>query len=167
MGFLSAYSGTKNLDVGGGYYIEVLECLSIVDKQRAEKALATPRVDMNGQGDMALDTVAFHNVMVNASIIGWNLDDDDGTVWALTPASVKAANIARLPGPVFDQVWQAVNELNGPRGRAEQVRFPDAVAVGDPVGDGGPGVAGDVHDAPAAVAAPGDAPVGPGFDAVA
>lgn len=167
MGFLSAYSGTKTIDVGGGYHIEVLECLSIVDKQRGEKALAAPRIDMNGQGVMALDTVAFHNVMMNASIIAWNLDDDDGTVWALTPERVKAANIARLPGPVFDQVWAVVDELNGPRGRAEQVRFPDAGPVGDPVGDGGAAVAGDVHDAPATVAAAGDPPSGPGIDAVA
>jgi hypothetical protein len=167
VGFLSAYSGTKRVDIDGRYWVDVLECLSIVDKQRAEKALATPRIDMNGQGDMALDTVAFHNVMMNASIIGWNLDDDDGTVWALTPARAKEANIARLPAPVYDQVWQVVDELNGPRERTEQVRFPGAGVGGDQVGDGGPAEPEQLLPGDATVAAPGAAPVGPGVPSVA
>lgn len=168
MGFLSAYSGTRKVDVGGGYWIEVRECLSIVDKQRAEKALASsPRVDMAGNGTVSLDTVAFHNEMLEASIINWNLDDDDGKVWALAPSNLKRQNIARLPAPVFDQVWEVVNDLNGPRERADKVRFPDAGNVGDQVGDAGSAESADVRDGAAAVDAAGAAPGGPGDAPVA
>lgn len=168
MGFLSAYSGVKRVDVGGDYWIEVLECLSIMDKHRAEKALAsTPKMDLAGNGSMNLDTVAFRNEMMAASIVNWNLDDDNGQIWALSPDSAKRANIARLPAPVFDQVWQIVDELNGPRGRAEQIRFPEPGAVGDPVGDGGAGEPEDVRTGAAAVAAPGAASERPGIPSVA
>lgn len=163
MGFLSAYSGTQKIDVGGGYWIEVRECLPIMDKQRAEKALAqSPRVDMNGAGTIALDTVAFHNEMLAASIVAWNLDEENGQIWPLAPDSVKRANIARLPAPVFDQVWTVVNELNGPRETADKVRFPEPGVGGDPDGDGGPAEPADVRAGAAAVAAPGPASDGPG-----
>lgn len=159
MGFLSAYSGVERVDVGGGYWIEVLKCLSIMDKHRAEKALAsTPKMDLAGNGSVNLDTVAFRNEMMAASITSWNLDDDNGQVWALSPDSVKRANIARLPAPVFDQVWQVVDGLNGPRERADQVRFPVPGGVGDPVGDLGAPVAADVRDGTAAMAATWAAP---------
>jgi hypothetical protein len=168
VGFLSAYSGTQKIDLGGGYWIEVRECLSIVDKQRAEKALASsPKVDMSGNGTVSLDTVAFHNAMLEASIVAWNLDDDNGTVWALAPSNVKRDNIARLPAPVFDQVWQVVNDLNGPRERADQVRFPEPGVVGDQVGDGGSAEPADVRAGAAVVAAPWAAPVGSGDAPVA
>jgi hypothetical protein len=140
VGFLSAYSGTKRIDFDGGYWVEVKECLNIVEKQRAERALTgTPTVDMNGRGTARMDQIAFHNEMLAAAITGWNLDDDDGAVWPLTPDSVKRSNIARLPAPVFDQILRVVDGLNGPRGRDEQVRFPDAGDGGDPVGDDGSG----------------------------
>lgn len=163
MGFLSAYSGTKKIDVGGGYWIEVRECLPIVDKQRAEKALASsPRVDMAGNGSISLDTVAFHNEMLSASIVAWNLDDEDGQVWLLEPDHIKRANIARLPAPVFDQVWAVVNELNGPRETSDKVRFPEPGVGGDQDGDGRPAVVADVRTGTAALAAAGAAPGGLG-----
>lgn len=168
MGFLSAYSGTRKIDVGGGYWIEVLECLPIMDKQRAEKALASsPRVDMSGNGTISLDTVAFHNAMVEASVVAWNLDDDNGQVWPLAPDSVKRVNISRLPAPVFDQVWEVVNELNGPRETADKVRFPEPGVGSDPAGDGGAAEPEDVRAGAAVVAAPGAALVGSGDTSLA
>lgn len=161
MGFLSAYSGTQKIDVGDGYWIEVRECLPIMDKQRAENALASsPRVDMAGNGSISLDTVAFHNEMVAASIVAWNLDDDNGQVWPLAPDSVKRQNIARLPAPVFDQVWAVVNDLNGPRETTDKVRFPESGVSGDQDGVGRSAVVEDVRTGAAVVAAAGTAPVG-------
>jgi len=161
MGFLSAYSSTQKIDVGDGYWIEVRECLPIMDKQRAEKALASsPRVDMSGNGSVSLDTVAFHNEMIAASIVNWNLDDDNGQVWALTPESVKRVNISRLPAPVFDQVWDVVDKLNGPRETAEKVRFPEPGVGSDQVGDGGTAEPSDVRAGAAVLAATGASPLG-------
>jgi len=161
MGFLSAYSSTQRIDVGDGYWIEVRECLPIMDKQRAEKALASsPRVDMAGNGSVSLDTVAFHNEMIAASIVNWNLDDDNGQVWALAPESVKRVNISRLPAPVFDQVWEVVDKLNGPRETAEKVRFPEPGVGSDQVGDGGAAEPADVRTGAAVLAAAGASPLG-------
>ena len=168
MGFLSAYSGTRRIDVGNGYWVEVKECLSITEKQRAEKALTTdPTVDMTGRGSAKLDMPAFHTEMLVHSIINWNLDEDDGTVWPLTPEPVKRKSIARLPAPVFDLIFEAVNDLNGPKPARERAQFPEPGQRSDPDGDGGAAVAGDVLGGAAAVAAPGAAPGGPGDPAVA
>lgn len=167
MGFLSAYSGTRKIDVGGGYWVEVKECLSAAEKQRAEDALSKQSVNFQGQVGATIDMTSFHNVMMAAAIVGWNLDEDDGTPWALVPESAKRANIARLPAPVYDQIWTVVDDSNGPRERTDAVRFPDDGLGGDPDGDGGTGVAVDVHPAAAAVAAGGDAPGGSGGAALA
>lgn len=147
MGFLSAYSGTRRVDIGDGYWIDVKECLSVVEKHRAEKALggSNPTFDMNGNGSAKLDTAAFAVEMVAASITGWNLDEDDGAVWPLAPDSVKRANIARLPASVFDTVFAAVNEANGPRERGEQVRFPEPSVSGDSNGHLGAVELGDLR----------------------
>lgn len=168
MGFLSAYSGTRRIDIGNGYWVEIKECLSIVEKQRAEKALSSgPVFDQSGRGSAQMDMPAFHTEMVVASVVGWNLDEDDGTVWPLTPEPVKRKNVARLPAPVFDRIFEAVNELNGPQPAKERAQFPEPGVGGDPDGDGGTAVAGDVLGGTAAVAAPGDPQAGPGDPAVA
>jgi hypothetical protein len=168
MGFLSAYSSTRKIDVGGGYWVEIKECLTIVEKQRAEKALSSgPVFDASGRGSAQMDMPAFHTEMVVASVTGWNLDEDDGTVWALTPEPVKRKNISRLPAPVFDRIFEAVNELNGPQPAKERAQFPEPGLGGDPDGDGGAAVAVDVLAGTADVAAPGAAPAGPGDAPVA
>lgn len=144
MGFLSAYSGTKRVEIDGHYWVEVKECLSIREKNDAERALMTPMLDLNnGRGSASVDMVGFRYAMMAASIVAWNLDDDNGAIWPLEPQQVKEANIARLPGPVFDQIWVVLNDLNGPRDPAEAARFPEPRLGGDPDGNGGaaePGV---------------------------
>lgn len=168
MGFLSAYSGTRRIDLGGGYWVDVKTCLSIVEKQRAEKALTSdPTVDMSGRGTAKVDMPAYHNEMLVHSIAAWNLDEDDGTVWELTPEPVKRRNIARLPAPVFDAILKAVDELNGPQSTQERAQFPEPGVSGDPDGHPGAAVLGDVLGGAATVAAPGPAQGEPGSAAVA
>lgn len=145
MGFLSAYSGTERIALDGQYWVDVKNCLSIQEKNRAERALMTPVVDLNGRGSATVDMVGFRNAMMAASIVGWNIDDDDGAVWPLEPPAVREANISRLPGPVFDQIWEVVNRLNGPRDPAEAARFPVVGVGGDPDGHGGSAESGDVQ----------------------
>jgi hypothetical protein len=167
-GFLSAYSGTRKVDLGDGYWVEIKECLSVVEKQRAEKALSSgPVFDQNGRGTAQMDMPAFHTEMVVASVVAWNLDEEDGSIWALSPEPVKRKNIARLPAPVFDQVFQAVNELNGPQSAKERAQFPEPGVGGDPDGNRGAAEPGDVLDGAATVAAPGAASSGPGEPSVA
>lgn len=158
MGFLSHYSGAQRIELGDGYWVDVKKCLTVAEKQRAESALTSnPVVDMNGNGTAKVDMPGFHNEMMCASIVAWNLDDDDGTVWPLAPDRTKRANIARLPAPVFDVIWRVINELNGPQPKDERVRFPVNGVGGDPDGDGGTAVVGDVQPGAAALAETGPA----------
>lgn len=159
MGFLSHYTGVQRIELDHDYWVDVKQCLSVVEKQRAETALASnPVMDMNGRGSAKLDITAFSNEMVCASVVGWNIDEDDGTVWALAPDRTKRANIARLPAPVFDTIWKTVNELNGPQSKDEKVRFHDDGVGRDQDGDGGSADPGDVQPGAAALAEAGPAP---------
>lgn len=167
MGFLSAYSDTKTIDVGNGYWIKIKTCLSAAEKQRADKLLASPVIDSTGRQEAALDLPAFQNEMVTASIVDWNLDEDNGAIWGLAPDPVKRKNVARLPSPVFSQVLAAVDELNAPQKPADRQRFPDGGVGGDPDGDAGAAVVVDVPAGAGAVEAPRDAAVGVGVPAVA
>lgn len=168
MGFLSAYSGTRKIDLGDGYWVEIKECLSIVEKQRADKALSSgPVFDQSGRGSAQMDLPAYQNEMLCHSIVAWNLDEDDRTIWPLTPEPVKRKNIARLPGPVFDQIVAVVDELNGPKPAKERAQFPEPSLGSDPNGHSGPGVAVDVLGGEPVVDATGDAQAGPGDPTVA
>lgn len=158
MGFLSHYSGVQRVEVGEGYWVDVKKCLTVAEKQRAETALTSnPVVDMSGHGTAKVDMPAFHNEMMFASIVGWNFDEDDGTPWALMPDRVKRINIARIPAPVFDTVWEVVNELNGPQSKADRIRFPVNGVGRDQDGDAGASVADDVQPGDATVAEAGPA----------
>ena len=159
MGFLSHYSGIQRIELGNDYWIDIKNCLTVMEKQRAESALASnPVMDMNGRGSAKLDITAFSNEMVCASIVAWNLDNEDGTAWELAPDRAKRANIARLPAPVFDTVWKAVNELNGPQSKDDKVRFPVNGVGRDQDGDGGSAEPGDVQPGAAVLAEAGPAP---------
>lgn len=132
MGFLSAYSSTRRVDIGDparGYWVELREVLSQGAKEKAEQALMG-RQHVNG-GDVVvnMDVARYRQLMVLASIKDWNLDDDNGQVWPLNLQSVQ-----RLPGVVFDQLWSIVDGSNEPRGAAEQRQFPDGRDDGDQVG---------------------------------
>lgn len=147
MGFLSAYSGTRRIDLDGHYYVVVKQCLSLMEKQRADRALgSTQTIDISGKQSATIDTGAYAIAMVTASIVEWNLDEEDGTVWLLSPEPVKRRNVERLPAPVFDRIYQEIDALNSPRSKDEQVRFPADGVGGDPDGDAGAGLPGDVFD---------------------
>lgn len=159
MGFLSHYSGVQRVELDADYWVDVKKCLTVAEKQRAESALTSnPVVDMNGHGTAKVDMPAFHNEMMFASIVDWNLDDEDGTKWALAPERIKRLNIARIPAPVFDQIWKVINELNGPQPKDERIRFPVDGVGSDPDGDAGTSDAGDVQLGGSTVAEAGSAP---------
>lgn len=142
MAFLSAYSATRKVPIGpadSGYWVELREHLSKGATEDAERALTSGRVVPGQDFEMSIDTARYRQLMLLAAIVSWNLDDDDGTVWPLTLKSVQ-----RLPGGEFDRLWKVVDDFNAPDSPEERRRFPDAGAGGDPHGDGGPAVPGDV-----------------------
>lgn len=157
-GFLSAYSGTERIDVGGGYWIEIKTCLSRADTEVAERLLSTATTVRDGNGERVTDTAGYRTFMVAASIVDWNLDDEDGAVWVVNNDAAKRRNVARLPESVFTQVFLRVDELNGQKPTPQHRRdFRDRGDERDPLGHGGSAELGEVRLGESTVAAPGTA----------
>lgn len=143
MGFLDdeEYSGTTKIDVGRGYWVEVLNCLPHDKFKVAEKLLTQATIVRDAEGGARSgDTSAYRDYMVKASIVAWNLDDgkgEDTRVWPYNNDGAIARGVGRLPGKVFQKIYDRVNELNGDRPKEETARFPDADEVGDQGGEAG------------------------------
>jgi hypothetical protein len=140
-GFLSAYEGTERIDLGSGYWADVKLCLSTEEYGAVEGQMGggKQRVELGARQFMQMDIRGARVEMVVRSLVDWNLDDPDGTVWDLTAEKNRRANVNRLPAPVFDQIWKKCDELNGKRTPAETATFPDPADGSDPVGAGLPG----------------------------
>lgn len=154
-GFLEAsgYEGTQRIDLGNGYWADVKKCLTTEEKARVDDLLGgKQQVDVSAQRQLAtLDYSAMRAEMVVQSLVAWNIDDEKGDTWPLLPEapppgrpypanSVRRISVARLPSPVFDQIYLVCDELNSPRKGADAVTFPDGPVGGDQ--DGDPGAAG-------------------------
>jgi hypothetical protein len=152
-GFLSAYSGTTRVEVGdpdSGYWVDLKDHLSQGAKEKGERALQRYQF-ADGKTALNPDVVESRQQWVLASIDGWNLDDANGQVWPISMTSVK-----RLPGEVFEQLWEVVDGSNTPRSTEERRQFPAGGVGGDPDADPGPAVPVDVPAEAAVLAAPGD-----------
>lgn len=149
-GFLSAsgYEGDETIDLGNGYWVKVKRCLSAAEMTRVENTMGAgrQRIDVSGGGRQftELDIRGSWTEMVVESLVAWNIDDEDGTVWSLepekgpySPGCVRRQSVARLPDPVFKLIWQRCDELNAPRKGPEAASFPEQAVGGDPDGDAG------------------------------
>jgi hypothetical protein len=153
-GFLAAagYDGTEKIDLAPGYWAELKKCLSEEEASWAEAAMVGKvRAEMTTNRQYAdVDTRAGRVELVVQSLVSWNLADDDGTEWPLEgvkgarpgqnpypPGCPRRASVARIPSPIFDEIWAKCDELNGPRKTAEAAQFPDEAERGDPDGDAG------------------------------
>lgn len=163
-GFLDAsgYGGTTRIDLGGGYWCDVKNSLSVAEKAHVDECMGSrQKVDVGGQRQFAeLDIGASRREMVVQSLVEWNLDDEDGTVWPLDaggkfagrrgnqypPGCPRRLSVERLPGPVFDQVWGVCDGLDSPRQGREAADFPGQAERGDPDGDGGAAGPAEVPD---------------------
>ncbi len=156
MSFFSAYVGTHRVILNHPapekeYWVELQKYLTHGSTQKAESHLQKLTM-VDGKPCPAPDIWAAQAEKVLASIVAWNLDDDNGMT-----APLNMQTIRRLPDKVFDQLLAAVEETNKADGEAERRRFPDEGELGDPDGDVGPTVPGDVPAEAGAVGAPWDA----------
>ena len=156
MSFFSAYTGTHRVvldhpDPEKEYWVELQKYLTHGSTQKADSHLQKLTM-VDGKPCPAPDVWASQAEKVLASVVAWNLDDDNGMT-----APVNMQTIRRLPDVVFDQLLAAVEETNKSDDPAERRRFPDEGVVGDPNGDAGAPVAGDDADEAGAVGTPWDA----------
>lgn len=156
MGFLTAYDGTHRVaiphpDPNVEYWVDLKKYLSHGATEKA--ALALQEMELHqGRPQPAPNVFKQQSELVFASILGWNLDDDNGTVWPINMQSIR-----RLPGEVFKLLHDEVEKLNGPRSPQEQAQFRAEDLGGDPVAGGGVDTAGavDVPGAAGVLEAPG------------
>lgn len=162
-GFLSAYEGTERIDLGDGYWVDVKKSLSSKEYAPVENALGgTQRIDLtagqngskpSGRQSAVIDVRTGRTELVVASLVAWNLDDADGSVWPLDPDKPpykpgcgRRQSVDRLPESVFDRIWQRCDAMNGQPDPQEAATFPDPAERGDPDGDGGAAGPGPVPD---------------------
>lgn len=159
-GFLSAYEGTERIPIpdGRGYWVDVKKCLSSAEYAPVEMALGSRQHPVaNGKGQVTfgqIDQRESQIRMLLASIDDWNLDDD-GVKWALSPEAAKRKSIERLPAGIRMMIYARCDDLNGPPGEDEQVRFPEPGLGGDPDGGNSPGGAAGLPDGAGVLAAAG------------
>lgn len=138
MGFLSAYSTTTKVMIGDderGYWVELKDCLSQGDKEKAEQALTTGQLVPGQDIQMVMDVARYRQLTVLASVKAWNLDDEAGAVWP-----IDLAHVQMLPGSEFDRLWTIVDKSNAPASSGERKRFPDGSGGGYQDGDTGAAV---------------------------
>lgn len=123
MGYVAVFSGTDKLVLPSSpqYYVLLRKCLSRAQLKQAESLLTQAVIDMQGNGSVKPDVAGYRNAMVLFSLADWNLDDENGNVLPITPATVDM-----LAGPDFDAVWNRVDELNSDMEPEDQARFPEA-----------------------------------------
>lgn len=158
-GFLAAagYDGTEKIDLGHGYWAEVKRCLNTTEMGMVENVMGGGRqtidVSQGGKRFAELNIRASRVEMVVQSIVSWNVDDDSGQPWPLDgvpdpksgnihypPGCLRRQSVAKLPGPVFDQIWKVCDDLNSPLAGQAAAGFPGQPVSSDP--DGGDGTAG-------------------------
>jgi hypothetical protein len=151
MGFLSAYDGTHRVVIphpDREYWVELKKHVSHGATEKSQLALQEMEI-VNGKAMPAPNVFKSQAELVLASILDWNLDDDNGHVWPLNMQSIR-----RLPDSVFTLLHQAVLESNKAESPEERARFRQPSLSGDPHGDSGSPEPVDVPDGAAAVAAP-------------
>jgi hypothetical protein len=141
MGFMSAYDGTQRIPIphpDKEYWVDLKEHLSHGATEKSAAALQSLSI-VDGKPRPTPDVFKSRAEAVLASIVNWNLDDDNGTVWPVNMQSIR-----RLPDAVFTLIHDAVDESNKPRPPAEQARFHGEGILGDPDEDAGAPVDVDV-----------------------
>lgn len=135
MGFLSVYSGVKRVvvDPERDYWVDLKKHISNGDREAAERSLVAMSV-VDGKTSVNPDITQYRQLLLTASIAAWNLDEEDGTTWAVT-----FNNVRRLPGEVFDRLWTEVDGMSKEDPKSRQ-QFRDGDGGGHSDGDSGTSV---------------------------
>ena len=162
-GFMARYEGTTRIDLGDGYWVDVKKVLTYAESEAAEKAgLSFHTNDPTQSPDGAVHTKVaiepqarlFEQVL--SSIVGWNLDEPDGTIWStaynreLEKGQIEKfgkvgerwkmplrKNLERLPKPEYDLIAAIVGKANSEPTKEEVATFhagSELGATGEQVG---------------------------------
>jgi hypothetical protein len=132
MGFLSKYTGTKRIDLGDGFYVEVRKFLSAEQQGLVEQALTQPKIQVVGDGKgklkqemvAAMDYAAMRIETIAQALVSWNLTDEDDSPLAFEPEAALRASLRKLPGSVIRKVAEEIG--TEPEDEEERATFPSA-----------------------------------------
>ena len=131
MGFLSHYSDVERIDVTppgsaeGPFYVSIKKYLTGDEFEAAKRALSTVKVADSGITPEP-DIAAYQRELIVASVLDWNLTDENDQVLPLAPLADKRISVGKLPETVLAQLLLKINESNEPRTTEDKVNFPDA-----------------------------------------
>lgn len=129
MGFLSAYTGDELVPIPhperDDYWVKLKRYVPYGATEKSEVALQEMEM-VAGRPQPAPNLRKSKDELLLASIVGWNLDDDNEYVWPINMQSIR-----RLPKGVAALLHEKVEELGKPRSKPEQAQFPAEVAGGD------------------------------------
>ena len=131
MGFLSHYSDTERIDVtpvgveDGPYYVVIKKYLTGDEFEAAKRALSSVKIEDSNLTPEP-DIAAYQRELIVASVIDWNLTDENDQPLPLTPLPAKRTSVGKLPETVLSSLLIKINETNEPRTAAEKLSFPDA-----------------------------------------
>lgn len=109
-GFLSGYNSTTRLfiDPDKKWWIDVKDHLSRREQATASAALIQSTVRYVGIDDAettgSINTTAYQMELVVASVVDWNLTDEEDQPLPLSPDEDKRESINRLPSEVFTTI---------------------------------------------------------------
>lgn len=151
MGYTSKHSEVDQIDLGDGWWVKVKRCLTVAESEVAERALVTMTITQRGnaqqaakngrgpsavpaKGGVAVDDRPTMNAtpdvysniheQVIASIVEWNLTDDDDQPLPLVPEATKRLSIGLLSQADFDTIAAHVRKQNRGADREEEAQFP-------------------------------------------
>lgn len=131
MGFLESRLGaTTRIELGGDYWVEVRPLnKGDISACQARLQQLSFKMDFDSSDQRrvasgALNVDAYQEEVVCRSLVGWNLDDENGILPYDTLEKARAS-YRRLPNDVADQLFRVCDELNAPPSKEEERSFRD------------------------------------------
>ncbi len=124
MGFLSQWDRVERVYVDDKYWIDVQACLPSDEYDR----IVAAAMKENGD-DSAGIGLSMLKEMIYASVVDWNLDDDEGRKFPIDPHTIRSV-LRQSPAFVMNALREKVNAGNT-RSTEEAKTFPDDSKRGD------------------------------------
>lgn len=150
MGFLSIYKQTDRVELGGGYYVDILRFLSQAQTARAEAVRMSKDIRSEARdGEVTatviqIDQQAYNLEILVAAIEAWNLDDEDGAPLPLPPYipgkptgedlanRVRRESIGRLPQFAVNRILKQITDNEKAGADAESLAAFPGESAGAP-----------------------------------
>lgn len=128
MGYAADVTGTIKIELSNPkYWVEVKSCLTRKDQRQVEAALTSVTYNDAGGIKGSPDVSKSRDLLVQLSIVDWNLTDDADERLPINPGTIGGV----LSGKDFDLLWKRLNAMNKMPTSDEVATFPGEGERGD------------------------------------